>query len=197
MNKFRVARSAGIVGMVGGVVQVVYGLLAAWFPYGPNIYHGWDEALWLVAGLGMVATVSGLLILDLGRPRWLALGSGTVAILGLLVRAIASILIIFRASSSLSVVIPVTVLVVLISMFTLGISVLRGKRLGGWRAWAPLFVPISGFFVSAVFSINLYLHFILLGFWGIAWILVAYVLIGHVSTQENAAALTEKPAAAL
>lgn len=183
MYTSRTTRIAGFFCLAGAIVQLIYGLLAVWVPYAPDTYYGWDEALWLAATLGMVGGVLGLLILDLGRPRWLAVGSGTLVILALLARSLASILIIFQADWNVINLIPLTVLIVLLGMFVLGIAVLRGKQLTGWRAWTPFIISISGFLVSAVFSFNLYLHFILLGLWGISWLLVGYVIVMCASAQ--------------
>jgi TctA family transporter len=97
-----------------------------------------------------------------------------------------SLLITFRAASSQLRVVPLSVLVVLLSIFVLGITILRGQQLTGWQAWAPLFVTVSGFLVSVVFTFNLYLHFILLGLWGISWLLAGYVILTHASNRERA-----------
>ena len=39
---------------------------------------------------------------------------------------------------------------------------------------------------AATYSINLYLHFILLGLWGVPWMLVGYVVFTHAAKQGQA-----------
>jgi hypothetical protein len=46
----------------------------------------------------------------------------------------------------------------------------------GWQAWTPLLVPVVGLIAAAIYSVNLFVHFILLGVWGIPWMLVGYVV---------------------
>ena len=100
--------------------------------------------------------------------------------LGLAIRISASLLIIFRAAWDPLGLVLASIVLVLLGTATLGIAVLRDHQLTGWQAWMPLFAALFGVGVTAVFSLNLYLHFILLGLWGITWLLIGYVIINYV-----------------
>lgn len=177
---YKFAKQAGWVAIVCGVFQIIYGLLAVFFSY-DDTYYGWDEALWIVACIGMVGAIVGILVLGVGKPGWLVWSSGIAAIIGVLIRIIASILIIMRSSWDPLPLILVSILLMLVGMFALGIAILRGNGITGWQAWTPMVVSISGFIVAAFYSVNLFIHFILLGFWGISWMVVGYVVILYVS----------------
>src|SRR3712207_6585435 len=86
MKNLRLAYYASLISFVGGFIQVLYGLLAIPFPYGPPTYYGWDEGLWALANLGMIGTIVGLVALDVAHPRGLAVMAGALAILGHLIR---------------------------------------------------------------------------------------------------------------
>jgi hypothetical protein len=71
MNRYQLARLAGVVCLTGGVLQIIYGLLAIPFPpYAADVTTlGWAEGLWALVTLGMLGGVAGLLALDVARPR--------------------------------------------------------------------------------------------------------------------------------
>ena len=71
----------------------------------------------------------------------------------------------------------------LLGLALLGTATLLGKQLIGWRAWTPLLIPLVGLMIAMVFSINLYIHFILLGLWGLPWLLVGYVVFTQAGKQ--------------
>ena len=186
MKKLRLARLAGLVCLAGGVIQVIYGLFAIPFgPYASNTNFVWDEALWALANVGMIGAILGLLLLDVARPRWLAVSGGLLAILGHLIRIGASLLLVRQPTWDPTAPILVSILLMLLGMAALGVAILLGKQLIGWWAWMPLLVPLFGFMTAAVYSINLYIHFILLGLWGIPWLLVGYVVLTHAAQREK------------
>ena len=185
MKNFRLARLASLVCLTGGMIQVVYGLLA--IPFGPYSQHtyGWDEVLWALANVGMIGAVLGLLALDVARPRWLAGFGGALAILGQLIRIVVSALIVLRPSWDPTAPILMSILLMLLGMGLLGIATLLGKHLTGWQAWTPLLVPAFGLITAAFYSINQFIHFILLGLWGLPWMLVGYVVFTYVPKLEK------------
>jgi hypothetical protein len=73
----------------------------------------------------------------------------------------------------------------LLGMGSLGIATLLGKHLTGWQAWTPLLVPAFGLITAAFYSINQFIHFILLGLWGLPWMLVGYVVFTYVPKLEK------------
>lgn len=176
MKNLRLAHFASLLCFAGAAVQILYGLLSIPYPYGPNVDYGWDEALWALANIGMVGGIVGLVALDVAHPRWLAVMAGVVATLGHLIRIVVSGLLIQRPSWDPVSPILLSLLLMLLGMFILGITILLGKQLGGWQAWTPLLVPVFGLMTAAVYPLNQSLHFILLGLWGIPWILVGYVV---------------------
>jgi hypothetical protein len=143
--------------------------------------YGWDELLWACAVVGMIGGVVGLLALGGAGPRWIALTGGALAILGCLIRIVTSALLIFRPAPDWVALILVSIGLMLVGMTLLGITTLLGKQLRGWRAWTPLAVPVSLLVIAAVYSIDQFVHFILLGFWGIPWLLVGYVVVTQAS----------------
>jgi hypothetical protein len=188
MKNLRLAYFASLLCFAGAFVQILYGLLAIPFPYGPPAYYGWDEGLWALANIGMIGAIVGLVALDVARPRWLAVMAGALATLGPLIRIGVSVRIILQPSWDPVAPILLSILLMLLGMVVLGIATLLGKQLHGWQAWTPLLVPVFGFMTAAVYSLNQFIHFILLGLWGIPWMLVGYVVF------TNARQLKEKVA---
>ena len=184
IGNYKLAKQAGWIALIGGSVQIVYGLLSIFFPYSPDTYYGWDEALWIVACIGMAGAVVGILVLDAGKPGWLASLGGIATIIGVLIRIIAAIFIIMRSSWDPLPLILLSILLMLGGMLALGIAIVRGDKISGWHAWTPIFVTIFGFIVAAFFSVSLFIHFILLGLWGICWMLVGYVAMSYASDNQ-------------
>jgi hypothetical protein len=176
MQRLDIAFLAAAVCLAGSAVQLVYGLLAIPFPYAEATY-GWDEILWTIANAGMIGGALGLLAIDVGRPRSVALMGGALAILGNVVRIAVSALLIVRPSGDYPMLILISILLLVVGMGALGITTLLGKQLRGWRAWVPLLAAAFTLIPASVYSINQFVHFILLGLWGIPWMLVGYVVL--------------------
>jgi hypothetical protein len=189
MNNLRRAYLASLVCLAGGAIQIMYGLLAIWFPYG-NQFYGWDEALWVLANVGMIGGVLGLIFLDVGRPRWLARLGAALSVLGNLLRIIASVLLIVapaQADAYLPFVL-LSILLVVLGLLVLGVATLRGRQVQGWQAWLPLLIAGCIFGIVPTYDGNRYLHFILLGLWGIPWMLLGYVVLTHAAARQQATA---------
>jgi hypothetical protein len=187
MDHLRRTNLAGLVALGGGAVQIVYGLLAIWFPYG-NQFYGWDEALWVLANVGMIGGVLGLIFLDVGRPRWLARLGAALSVLGNLLRIIASVLLIVapaQADAYLPFVL-LSILLVVLGLLVLGVATLRGRQVQGWHAWLPLIIAGCIFGIVPTYDGNRYLHFILLGLWGLPWMLLGYVVLTHAVARQQA-----------
>jgi hypothetical protein len=189
MKNMWLAQVAGIVGLVGGVIQIIYGLLAIPFPYAQATY-GWDEVLWAFAVVGMMGGTIGLLALDVARPRWLAFLGAALSIIGNIVRIVASAQLILSSSTDPTPLILLSIAFGLIGMCMLGIATLLGKQLSGWQAWLPLLAGACIPLLAAIYDLNLYLHFILLGAWGIIWYLIAYVVYRRAAPPEAVAVAT-------
>jgi hypothetical protein len=179
MNNLRRAYLASLVALSGGAVQIIYGLLAIWFPYGYHNY-GWDEALWALAIVGMIGGVLGLLFLDVGRPRWLARLGAALSVLANLLRIVVSILLIVAPAQADAYVpfVLFSILLGVLGLLMLGVATLRGK-LQGWQGWLPLVIAGCIFGIVPTYDGNRYLHFILLGLWGLPWMLLGYVVFTH------------------
>ena len=177
MSRNQVARSASVMCLAGGTLQVNYGLLA--IPLGPysQANYGWDEVLWACATIGMIGGIVGLLAIDVARPRWLAWIAAALAILACLLRIATSALLIFRPAPDWDALILVSIALMLVGMTSLGITCVVSNQLHGWRAWIPLSVPVFGFITAALYSVNEYVHFIVLGVWGVPWLLVGHVVL--------------------
>jgi ABC-type Na+ efflux pump permease subunit len=190
MKNLGFARSMSIVCMVGAVVQIIYGLLTIPFPfYDPNSYYGWDEALWVVVTVGMIGSVLGLLTLDVVRPRWLALVGAVLSVLGNLLRIIAAVWNIAAPANGDAEVplILLSILLLLLGMGALGVGTLVGRQLRGWQAWLPLLTAGCILVIAPLYSINLPLHFLLLGLWGIPWLLLGFTVFRSASNQQPVA----------
>jgi hypothetical protein len=73
-------------------------------------------------------------------------------------------------------------------MGLLGIATLRGKRLAGWRAWAPLLTLATGIIAGATYPFDAYLGNILAGLlWGAGWLLLASVILRHADSRTQVA----------
>lgn len=187
MKHLRFARPLSVVCIVGAAVQIIYGLLSIPFPfYDPNTYYGWDEALWAVANIGMIGGALGLLALDVGRPRWLAAIGAALSVLGNLLRIVVAVLHITALPNADSYVplILISILLMALGMGMLGVSTLLGRQLRGWHAWMPLLGVACLLVIVPTYSINLPLHFLLLGLWGIPWLLVGYIVFSFATKQE-------------
>jgi len=184
IGNYDFARRAAWIAIIGGSFQILYGLLAIFFPYSSDSPFGWEEALWIVACIGMAGAIVGMLVLDAGKPGWLAWLGGISALIGVLIRIIAAILIIMQSSYDPLTLILLSIVLMLGGMLALGIALLRGDLIKGWKAWTPILVSVFGLIVTALFSVSLFIHFILLGLWGLTWMLVAYVVINHVSSSK-------------
>jgi hypothetical protein len=141
MNNLRRAYLASLVCLAGGAIQIIYGLLAIWFPYGYQFY-GWDEALWALANVGMIGGVLGLIFLDVGRPRWLARMGAALSVLGNLLRIIVSVLLIVAPAQADAYVpfVLFSILLVVLGLLVLGVATLHGRQLQGWQGWLPLVI---------------------------------------------------------
>jgi hypothetical protein len=189
MNNHRRAYLASLVALSGRAVQVIYGLLAIWFPFGYHSY-GWDEALWAVANVGMIGGVLGLLFLDVGRPRWLARLGAALSVLGHLLRIVVSVLLIVapaQADASIPFLL-FSILLMVLGLLVLGVATLRGRQVRVWQAWLPLVVAGYVFGIALTYDGNRSLHFILLGLWGVPWMLVSYVVLTHAAARQQATA---------
>jgi len=187
MNNLHRARLASLVCFAGATVQVIYGLLSIPFPfYDPSTYYGWDEALWAVANVGMISAAVGLLALDVARPRWLAAIGAALSILGNIIRIVMSALLIVSPANADAYVpfILISIALMVLGMGTLGVATLLGKQLRSWQAWTPLLAGGCALIIAPTYSINLPLHFILLGLWGIPWMLVGYVVFTQAVKQH-------------
>ncbi|HEY2795138.1 MAG TPA: hypothetical protein VGJ28_22445 [Micromonosporaceae bacterium] len=162
------------VALAGAALQVVYGLLACVFPY-PRITDPPFELVWALANVGMIANIAAWLSLGVARPRWLAAFGGGLAILGHLVRIVVSGVIIARPHATVDTAVVSTIGGMFIGIALLGIATLRGKRMTGWSAWAPLLVLAGGLVAAPFYSFDKVVHFILLGLlWGSAWLFMAW-----------------------
>ena len=185
MNHLRRAYLASLVCLAGATIQFIYGLVATRFHFWENGSE-WMEALWVVANVGMIGGALGLLALDAGRPRWLAALGAAIGVLGSLIRIVASALIIAGADADVfTPVLLSSIPLMMLGMGALGVATLLGKQLTGWRAWTPVLVVVFSILTASTYSINLYLHGIMLGLWGIPWMLLGYVVYMHAASQRQ------------
>lgn len=186
MNGFHRAYLASLVCLAGGMLQIIYGLLAIPFPYAQST-AAWPEILWALANVGMIGGAFGLLALDVARPRWIAVIGATLSILGNLIRIVVSALLILLPSQTAYVpLILLSIFLIVLGMGALGITTLLGKQLTGWQAWTPLLAGGCTLIPAAIYSINQFFHFLLLGLWGLPWMLVGYVVFTHSAKREQA-----------
>lgn len=188
MNNFQRARLASLFCLAGSTLQIIYGLLAIPFPpyAAPVNTLGWAEALWALVNVGMIGGVVGLVALDVAHPRWLAGIGGTLAILGNLIRIGAASWDFVSPTLATIPFILLSVFLLVVGMGILGITTLLGKQLSGWQAWTPLLAAGFALIPVAIYSINQFIHFILLGLWGLLWLLVGYVVLTHAAKQKQA-----------
>lgn len=192
MGNRHVAYRASLISLAGGTIQFVYGLLAILFPY-PEILASRFELLFALANVGMIGGIVGLLALDVARPRALGVGGGALAILGHVIRIALSVSLMLRPVSpgedaKVDAAIPASITLMFLGIGLLGIATLRGKRLTGWQAWAPLLVLAAGIITGATFSIDKFVHFILLGlFSALPWLLVGSIVFRQASTRDEVA----------
>lgn len=198
MNNVRIAHFASLVCFAGGTIQILYGLLAIPFPYAENTY-GWEEILLALGCVGMIGGTVGLLALDVVRPLWLAVTGAVLAVLGFLGRiALSAVYILVPHHTPAQVALGASqpayvsmlggtsILLMIIGLTALSITVPLGKQLAGWQAWTPLITLLYSLVGAAFYLIDQYIHFILLGLWGIPWLLVGYVVFMYAAKQRQA-----------
>jgi len=134
----------------------------------------------------MLGGVVGLLALDMARPRGLARIGAILAIVGLLIRFGAATWDFVSPTTATISFILLSIFLFLVGMGILGVTTLLGKQLSGWQAWTPLFAGAFALIPTAIYSLNQYLHFILLGLWGLPWLLVGYVVSTQAAKQGQA-----------
>jgi hypothetical protein len=184
MYSFHRARLASLICLAGGILQIIYGLLSIPFAFAQNNL-GWDEALWALVNVGMIAGALGLLALDVVRPRWIAMIGVTLTILGNLIRIGVAALNIVSPSEAYVPLILMSIFLIVLGMGILGVSTLLGKQLTGWQAWTPLLAGGFTLIPPAIYSLSQFIHFILLGLWGLPWMLVGYVVFTHAAKREQ------------
>ena len=142
----------------------------------------------------MIGGIVGLLALDVARPRALANTGGVIAILGHAARATIALLPTFPGGDTAVV---ATILPMFLGMGLLGIATLRGKRLTGWQAWAPLLTLGAGFITASVYSVDTRIHFILLGLlWGLTWLLLGSIVFRQANKRGEVAPASSSGATA-
>lgn len=199
MNHSSFARLAGLVCLVGSLLQIIYGLLAIPFRYGESTVT-WPEALWALVTVGVMGGVLGLLALGVARPRWIAVIGAALVVLGSLIRIVVAalhLLLPFQETVNAPLILILIlsgILLLVLGLIMLGITTLLGKQLTGWQAWTPLLVGGFTFIPVAVYSISQFYHFILLGLWGIPWMLLGYVVFTY-SAKQAPAMLVQVPGA--
>lgn len=168
-----VRSTARTLGLWGAGLQLAYGALAAIFPY-PTIVDPQFEALWALINVGAIATVVAWLTIGAGRPRWLGLAGGALAITGLSVRIVVSVVFIAVPDSSADWPVVVSIMLTFTGLALLGIAALRGRPRS--MRWAPLLVLGVGVATASLYGPAPVAHFIALGLaWGATWMLMAAV----------------------
>jgi hypothetical protein len=195
MNRFNRAQLVGLICLAGGMLQIIYGLLSIPFGFAQNNL-GWDEALWALVTVGMIGGALGLLILGVARPRWIALLGAALTILGCFIRLGVIPFNILSPSDAYVPFILISALLIILGMGILGIATLLGKQLSSWQVWTPLLAGVFPLIPLAVYEISQSIHFLLLGLWGLPWMLVGYVVIIHTAKQKQDMLLQMSGAAA-
>jgi len=190
MSQSQLVRRASSIGMAGAAGQVVYGVLAVFFPY-PTITDSGFEVLWALANIGMVAGIVSWLALDVAQPRPAALLGGGLAILGHVIRIAVSGWLVASPNARVDPVVDAAIVLMFGGMGLLGICTLRARRLVGWSRWAPLLVLAAGLVAAPFYSVDKLVHFILLGLlWGPTWLFLSYVAHEHATAEVRAPLLT-------
>jgi hypothetical protein len=90
----------------------------------------------------------------------------------------------------------ISAFLMILGMGVLGIATLLGKQLSGWQLWTPLLAGVFPLIPLAIYSISQSIHFLLLGLWGLPWLLVGYVVLTHAAKQKQAILLQTSGATA-
>jgi hypothetical protein len=133
----------------------------------------------------MIGGTLGLLTSEVARPRWMVLLGTTLTILGCLIRLGVIPLNILSPSDVYVPFILTSAFLIILGMSMLGIATLLGKQLSGWQAWTPLFAGVFPLIPLAVYEISQLIHFLLLGLWGVPWLLISYVVLTYAAKQKQ------------
>lgn len=164
--------------LLGAVAMTAYGTLAIVFPY-PRITEPAFEIVWTVANLGVIAAIVSWTAMSQARPRPLAVTGAVIAITGHVLRIVLGVWSMITPGADVDGLIPLSIPLMFLGMILLGIATLIGRGARDWRAWTPLVTVVAGFVASTLYSVDLALHFIVLGtLWGLSWLILALALPG-------------------
>lgn len=148
------------------------------------------NGLFGVAVLGLMGGVLGLWSLRVGGSGWLPQTATVVALVGLLLWTIGGLYLTTNASAD-QVFTPAGGLISSIGMIMLGIAVIRARVLNDWRKFVPLLVG-GWFFVQLPLQVIFFIgvrgspsYTILLGVFGVLWVLVGYVVRSYASEHTG------------
>ena len=163
-----------MIGIIGAVVQLMYGVLAMAFPY-PRIADRPFEAMWAIAVAGMIATTVAWLGGGPGRPRWLGLAGGVVATTGFALRIAVSLYFVANPDAGVEIPLLVSIALMFTGLALIGVAALLDRDRAGWRQWAPIVVLAGGLVAAPLYDAARVAHFVVLGLvWGTAWLLMAF-----------------------
>ena len=178
-------RYAGLACMIGGGLEVVFGLI--YFFAGFNLFPI-TEVVWSFALLGLMGGLLGML--------WLrATGSGRggrlvliIPLIGMLLHLAAMVYFIALGTRVDELLTPVGAQFMAFGMILVGIAALRAKVWDGWRLLTPFLVGL--YFYSVPF-VGLILMgtgkppYTFVGLWGVSWMLLGYAISSSASEQRG------------
>ncbi len=182
-------RYAGLACMIGGGLEVVFGLV--YFFEGFTLFPV-TEVVWSFALLGLMGGLLGML--------WLrATGSGrggrlilVVPLVGMLFHLAAMVYFIALGTRVDELLTPIGAQLMAFGMILVGVAALRAKVWRGWRVLVPFVVGLYFYLVPFVGLILMGTGkppYTFVGLWGMTWMLLGYAISSSASEQRSNHAL--------
>lgn len=199
MANTRFLRLAGLLCVIGGILQLVLGIAESFFPVqASSPEFVFRQVLVEISYVPVLIGVIGLALSGAAGNSWLAkIGFGG-ALLGSSLFIVAGIVVLTVQLALGEALYGIGTLLTGLGMMLAGISTLRTRRWPGWRRYTPL---ICGLYVfGMLFPAAAIVHgpsFLALGGWGVCWLLLGVALRAEAGAREAAQQAARPPTGAV
>jgi hypothetical protein len=197
MANISLVRSAGLLCVIGGLLQLVLGTEEAFFPTQPSSPEFiFENVLVTISHVLVFIGVLGLACSGAAGDGWLAkIGLGIALLGSFLVIPSEIILLVDRLFALGKTLLPICALLMGLGMLLAGIAVLRTRHWLGWHQYTPLICGLYVFVVlfpafAIAFAIAEGVGFLALGGWGVCWLLLGAALRAEAGAVQVAQSLT-------
>lgn len=179
MGNTRFIRTAGILGMIAGLIEIVGGIATTAFPVialQTSSSFFYTQILFAITGVFFLMSVVGLVLSGAAGNSWLGkIGLG-IALLGRLLFIPSEIALLVQHNTGLTL-LGISTPVIGLGMLLCGIAVLREQRWQSWTKFTPFLCGLYTFLILLPsFAITGGPNFLALAGWGVCWLLFGLAL---------------------